>query len=350
MIIRRRSGAADPQWDFFIYIFSKTELDVDLNPPPLPSKGTTMTISTLKKWTQLLLFYTLLVILWGAWVRISHSGDGCGKSWPLCGGQLIPGEVPKKTWVEYFHRATSGIFGIYVFILFLVSKRLLQKGTLTARLMSATLFFTITEALLGAKLVLFGLVSDNDSYLRVFAMGLHQINSLLLMGTVFLLTMSLSSLEKNQEPRQLFTKKWHHKLFTGLFILVAVFGAWAALASTLFPSEALWEGLQKDFSADSHYLIRGRFLHPLLAVLIGGGLGFYYHLKAMNTEASTRLHKVYRQTSIVFLGAVLFGAMTLMLLSPVWMKLCHLAIAHLAWMSLLRVHYKEVVSEDSAKR
>ena len=32
----------------------------------------------------------LLVIVWGAYVRASFSGDGCGDHWPLCNGQVIP--------------------------------------------------------------------------------------------------------------------------------------------------------------------------------------------------------------------------------------------------------------------
>ena len=35
-------------------------------------------------------FYNVLVILWGALVRASGSGAGCGNHWPLCNGQVIP--------------------------------------------------------------------------------------------------------------------------------------------------------------------------------------------------------------------------------------------------------------------
>ena len=36
------------------------------------------------------LAFNLLVILWGAYVRASGSGAGCGAHWPLCNGEVIP--------------------------------------------------------------------------------------------------------------------------------------------------------------------------------------------------------------------------------------------------------------------
>ena len=34
--------------------------------------------------------YLVFVILFGAWVRITHSGAGCGAHWPTCNGDIIP--------------------------------------------------------------------------------------------------------------------------------------------------------------------------------------------------------------------------------------------------------------------
>ena len=55
------------------------------------------------------LAYNLLVILWGAYVRASGSGAGCGDHWPLCNGVVIPREPAIETIIELTHRATSGI-------------------------------------------------------------------------------------------------------------------------------------------------------------------------------------------------------------------------------------------------
>lgn len=271
---------------------------------------------------QALLVYTLLVILWGAWVRISHSGDGCGESWPLCHGQLIPGQAPGKTWVEYAHRAMSGVYGLVVLALFFWVRAAFVKGHPARWYAGAMLIFTITEALLGAKLVLFGLVSQNQSWFRTVAMSLHQVNSLLLTGMVF-----LTYLASSQPFR------WHRRWFLVLFLVIATTGAWAALASTLFPSTTLLEGMSRDFAADSHHTLRLRVLHPLVAILCAGGMALWMYLKSFESKADEKRN---RATAAILAVAVVFGILTLFSLSPAWMKLTHLAMAQISWIALLR--------------
>lgn len=271
----------------------------------------------------LLFAYTLLVILWGAWVRISHSGDGCGDSWPLCQGQLIPDAETGKTWVEYSHRAMSGIYGLVVFWLWWLFRK--HPDHLVRRAAHFSFFFTITEALLGAKLVIFGLVSDNQTWGRTLVMSLHQINSLALSGSCFVWAYAYGRKHLAFRARAL--------LSVILFSVIAVTGAWASLSMTLFPTQELWEGLMKDFAPDSHHLLRLRILHPLTALLGGGGMAVYLWMKSFEESADRRLHF---ETALFVLGAILFGLATLFFLAPVWMKLTHLAVAHLLWAALLR--------------
>ena len=47
-----------------------------------------------------LLGYSLLVVLWGAYVRASFSGDGCGDHWPTCNGEIIPRARTVQTLIE----------------------------------------------------------------------------------------------------------------------------------------------------------------------------------------------------------------------------------------------------------
>ena len=58
------------------------------------------------------LAYLIAVILFGAWVRITHSGAGCGAHWPLCDGEIIPFEPSAEKLIEYTHRLTSGFLGL----------------------------------------------------------------------------------------------------------------------------------------------------------------------------------------------------------------------------------------------
>jgi heme A synthase len=55
------------------------------------------------------LAYTVLVILFGAWVRITGSGAGCGEHWPSCHGELVPRSPSIATIIEFTHRVTSGL-------------------------------------------------------------------------------------------------------------------------------------------------------------------------------------------------------------------------------------------------
>src|SRR5256885_8101381 len=64
-----------------------------------------------------LLAYNLAVIVWGAFVRASFSGDGCGAHWPNCGGTVIPDLHRQSTLIEFIHRASTGIAILLVGIL-----------------------------------------------------------------------------------------------------------------------------------------------------------------------------------------------------------------------------------------
>src|SRR5215467_12703113 len=55
------------------------------------------------------LAYNVAVIAWGAFVRASGSGAGCGRHWPLCNGEVVPRPTSVATVIEATHRATSGL-------------------------------------------------------------------------------------------------------------------------------------------------------------------------------------------------------------------------------------------------
>lgn len=292
---------------------------------------------TFKKCSHALLYYTLLVVLWGAWVRISHSGDGCGDTWPLCHGQILPDAEHGKTWVELSHRLTSGLFGLLVIFLYLRARSIFQKDHPARGWAFWTLFFTITEALLGAKLVLFGLVGSDSSAFRMFAMILHLLNSMTLVACI---TMLVETSQKESLRLRLGLTHWGRRLsriFIVSFLALAATGAVAALSTTLFPSQSLVEGLQNDLARDSHWLLRLRVSHPTLGILLGGGLALALWLMLQSMESPTELLR--RRTKILMAlisSNVVFGLVTLLQLSPIWMKLGHLLLGYLTWIALVR--------------
>ena len=66
-------------------------------------------LSGFAKYAWGVLIYNILVIVYGAFVRATGSGAGCGEHWPLCNGIVIPREAEIETLIEFGHRATSGV-------------------------------------------------------------------------------------------------------------------------------------------------------------------------------------------------------------------------------------------------
>ncbi|MCB0353784.1 MAG: COX15/CtaA family protein [Bdellovibrionales bacterium] len=277
--------------------------------------------------TRFLVWYTILVIIWGAWVRISHSGDGCGTHWPLCQGVLLPKSVEPKVLIEFSHRVMSGVYGVVILLLFLWGRTLFPSGHMARKLLLATLVFTVLEALIGAKLVLLELVGDNDSLWRAGVMGIHLLNTFLLLASTVALSRSreLMSLPKGNSfgirrvPKQLLSAG-------SILLVVALAGAWASLSNTLFPSHSLLSGLEQDLAADQPVLFQLRIVHPLLAVIGSVALvALTYNLQ----HARSFLRMLSLQ--------VFFGFFTLLHLSPVWMKLSHLFLADLVWVTFVEM-------------
>lgn len=280
------------------------------------------------KWATFLYYlwvYTLLVILWGAWVRISHSGDGCGDHWPLCGGEFIPDFTHKKTWVEYSHRMMSGLYGLVVIYVFFKFRK--NTSALLRKLNGLLLIFMTSEALLGAVLVKGKLVTADDSFLRLFVMSLHQINSFMLTGVTYLFYLSL---KRGDQP-----VKIRYPWLLVLFVALPLTGAIASLSTTLFPSISLWQGILQDFATDNHLFVKLRIIHPALATLIACSFVVWCFSKNMNRLA------------FEFMAAATVGVITLLTLSPVYLKLAHLLIAHVLWARLI---YTLVSLPDSNKR
>lgn len=276
-----------------------------------------MKASGWSRWLMILWIYTLVVILWGAWVRISHSGAGCGDHWPLCSGELIPDLSDKKTLTEYLHRLTSGLYGLAVLVVYFCLRKSSDQNV--RRLNRFLICFMISEALLGALLVKGELVTVNDSVTRLFVMALHQINSFMLTGISYLLYLAY-----REGPIQLQV----NKTLALLFLLLPISGAIAALSTTLFPSISLWQGILQDFSTDTHLFVRLRIVHPALALIIS----FVFIYRCFQKEQ----HRLAYE----FILAVGIGLATLLTLSPLYLKLAHLFLAHALWARVLQTFVK----------
>ena len=211
------------------------------------------------------LTYAMAVILWGYFLRISESGDGCGTDWPLCSGELVPAGAGFPTWVEFTHRASSGLTLILVVVLASLAVRSFGRGHPVRRAALASLLLTVTESLFGAILVVFGWVAGDVSVGRVLIRPFHVTNTFLLMGALGLTAWWASrrvdrttSLGKPESRR-------FRAAGAGLLALAAT-GSWAGLAGTAFPAETVLAGLTQYLDPE-HLLVYLRTAHPLVAVL-----------------------------------------------------------------------------------
>src|SRR5262245_38053500 len=219
------------------------------------------------KFAWLVLGYNLVVILWGAYVRASGSGAGCGSHWPLCNGEIIPRSPGIETIIEFSHRLTSGLALLLVVILLVWAFRAFTVKHPARYGAFLSLVFVITEALIGAGLVLFEYVAENKSMARALWMSAHLINTFVLVAALTWTAWSATSGER--------LRLREHRSINWLFILVlvatlslGVSGAVTALGGTLFPVNSLAEGLKQDLSPTAHILIRLRFFHPFIAIFV----------------------------------------------------------------------------------
>jgi cytochrome c oxidase assembly protein subunit 15 len=289
---------------------------------------TGLDIARLYRFSWALVIYTVLIIVWGAWVRISGSGDGCGEHWPLCHGAAIPLGASGKTWVEVSHRYSTAIFGILIIIQWIIIRRLLVRGHASRRWIVYTVLFTITEALIGRSLVKYGLVNESQSLYRLIVMPLHLVNTSLLLGAQVFTAESIRFGHLHYSLSDKISRRMIYALGFGLLLLLTS-GAIAALGSHLMPSTSLLDGLHNDLEPNSHLAVRLRFLHPLLGLLLPFGFWLLVFQRTDATPAANRVARMRQQLGISCALAVLIGILTLGLLAPVWLKLCHLTAANL---------------------
>ncbi|EFO81117.1 protoheme IX farnesyltransferase [Oscillochloris trichoides DG-6] len=291
------------------------------------------------------LAYNILVILWGAYVRATGSGAGCGSHWPLCNGEVIPRAEEVETLVEFMHRTTSGLALLMVVGMLIWALRLFPKGHLARLGASWSMILIIVESLLGAGLVVFGLVAGNTSVARSLAGGIHLINTLLLLGAITL-TAWWAGGGAAIRLRGQGSIGWMLGVAVLAVLGLGATGAMTALGDTLFPSDSLRAGLAQDFDPTAHFLVRLRVWHPLLAAATG-----VYLLVISQIIARQRPSREARMANLalllLFLAQLGIGTINLVLMAPILLQIIHLLLADLVWVVLV-VLSALALADDSA--
>lgn len=278
-----------------------------------------------------LVAFLLAVVLWGAFVRATGSGAGCGAHWPVCNGEVLPRAPTLETMIEFSHRVSSGLvtvavvgWAVWAFVAFPRRHRVRRGAALGV-------LAILVEGAIGAALVLLRLTGENDSLARAAVMGMHLVNTFFLLAVVALTGAWAAGVSRLRLRDQGAVGVLIPAALLGLVVL-GVSGGVAALGDTLFPARSLAEGFRQDISAGAHVLLRLRVLHPLLAVAVGTLL--------LVTAAATSLLRPGRQVrraamALAFLVVLQLtaGLVNLALLAPVWMQILHLLLADAVWLA-----------------
>jgi cytochrome c oxidase assembly protein subunit 15 len=248
----------------------------------------------LRRFAWAVLAYFIAVILWGALVRATGSGTGCG---------------------DHTFLGTA-------------------RGHLARSAAVATVAFTLIEAILGALLVKLGLTAQSLSPLRAPYLALHLTNTLLLLAALTLTAHFLSR-------RKGTTRKTVHMVapigaLAGAFVLlvVGVTGSLAALGDTLFPATSLGAALAHDFSATSNWLVRWRWTHPTVAFFASIFL-IWLLVRASRRTVHWDNRGLSALVLILLAAQYVLGILDVVLLAPTWLQVIHLLGADVLWAALV---------------
>ncbi|WP_100373335.1 COX15/CtaA family protein [Bacillus sp. FJAT-45037] len=220
----------------------------------------------------------LIVLIQGALVTKTGSGEGCGATWPLCFGEVIPTTPAIETIIEYSHRIVSGLVGAMIIVLAFWAWKQLKHIRETKTFSIASVILIIFQGLLGAGAVVFG---QSKAIL-----ALHFGISAMSLASVVLLTILAFEDGKEQKVAPRVTKGYKYYLFFVITYCYAVIysGAYvkhseATLACSGFPlcNGQLFPGLSGPIGAHYFHRVVGTILLVFLIILMTWTIKRYKH-------------------------------------------------------------------------
>lgn len=291
-------------------------------------------MNPLARFSRFVVAYNIAVILWGAYVRATGSGAGCGSHWPLCNGEILPTTAQTQTLIEFTHRVTSGLSLVLMCVLLIWCWRHTAKGDWPRRSVVCAAILLLNEALLGAMLVVFEHVGMDRSASRAVFLCLHFANTLLLVAALTLSAKWLS----NGDRRLASAARRFERFVVGFGLLsimaTGITGSLAALGDTIFPTASLKASMVQDFSSGSHILLRLRLFHPVAAVIAFLYVVWMVH-KLSKHRGDRDASRALPYLTTTLLAQVALGVLNLLLLAPVWLQITHLFVAEVFWILLV---------------
>ncbi len=288
--------------------------------------------------------YNVLVILWGAVVRLTTSGAGCGAHWPLCNGVVLPPSPTLHTVIEFSHRLTSGLSGVLAIALLILAFRVTARGH-PARLGAAlSLGFIILEGLVGGVQVLLGLTATSTDPARGFVQGVHLANTFLLLGALL-----LTALWASGSPQLRLRGQGRAGTLSAvaliLLLILGMAGAVTALGDLLFlPADGTpIDTVKRDYAATAGALQNLRVIHPMLAIVVSAFLAWlagWFRRERPSPGVNRWSGAVWG----LIAAQIALGFLNVALRAPAWIQLSHLLLACALWLGTVTLVYSAMTA------
>lgn len=159
----------------------------------------------------------LVLLLGGALVTKTESGDGCGSSWPLCHGKIFPDKLSMELLIELSHRLVTGIVSIMVIILVVLCWKHLKEIPERKLLSALAIAFILIQSIIGAITVLIGQSE--------FFLALHFGISLISFSGILLLTLLILEVDKRFPLQTLYIDRQmkRHIIGVTIYCLVVIY-------------------------------------------------------------------------------------------------------------------------------
>lgn len=284
-----------------------------------------MTI-TYKVVALLSLAVSFLQIALGGFVRASESGLGC-PDWPLCHGKIIP-PFEFHTLIEYSHRLNGSLLGIFVAVLLIlcIMRYRRDKQLMMANYTAFTL--VVSAGILGGITV----ITELAWWIRLIHLGIAQFLAACLMYITYKFVFdNLSNNYSYLDPIRAW--KWKKILCVSLVFLLIVSGSYmvGVGASSSCSSWPLCKGLSIPDGISYQVHMGHRYISVVTLAFVG-----YISIELMIHAKGNKLIKRVTHSALGLLGIqIILGAVTVWSGFSSHMKVTHLSVATLVWLSII---------------
>ena len=284
-----------------------------------------MTI-TYKVVALLSLVVSFIQIALGGFVRASESGLGC-PDWPLCHGKIIP-PFEFHTLIEYSHRLNGSLLGILVAVLLIlcIMRYRRDKQLMLANYAAFTL--VVSAGILGGITV----ITELAWWIRLIHLGIAQFLAACLMYITYKFAFdNLSNDYSYLNPIRAW--KWKKILCVSLVFLLIVSGSYMVGigASSSCSSWPLCKGLSIPDGMSYQVHMGHRYISVVTLAFVG-----YISIELMIHAKGNKLIKRVTHSALGLLGIqIILGAVTVWSGFSSHMKVTHLSVATLVWLSVI---------------